>query len=426
MRRKIILPVKGMRDFYPEKQAFLNWLYQNVKELSENFGYQEYEGPIIEPLELYAAKSGATLVKKQAFCWRDKSGKKIVLRPELTPTLARMIAQKENQLVFPLRWFSFGRFFRYEKPQKARGREFFQWNLDIIGSNSLVADAEVISISAEFLKKLAISPKQVKIKINDRQILFRFLQEIKIRVKKFLPLVRIIDKNDKVKQKEFLMLKEIGLNQQQIESLEKFLNNKTPPKTANRLQQLMTILKTMNIAEYVEYDPRIVRGLDYYTSTVFEAWAIGQNLRALWGGGRYDNLLAAVGSKKTIPGVGFAMGDMVIEELLKSLKKYPSCNPLPSQVLVTVFSPKFFDNSAKIADLLRKNNIKTELFLEEKKIDKQLKYADRQKIPWVIILGPEEVKENLVVLKDMSQKTQARLTLKKAIEKIVAKIAKKA
>ena len=170
MGKKLILPIKGTRDFYPENYAFLNWLYQKVKKVSLLFGYQEYEGPMIEPLALYAAKSGEELVKKQAFCWQDKGGNKITLRPELTPTLARMVAQKANQLVFPLRWFSFGRFFRYEKPQKGRGREFFQWNLDIVGSDSAIADAEAIAISAEFLKELNIGPKQVKVKVNDRQV----------------------------------------------------------------------------------------------------------------------------------------------------------------------------------------------------------------------------------------------------------------
>lgn len=420
MAKQIIQPVKGTRDFYPEDQAFQVWFYRIIKEVSESFGFQEYEGPTIEALDLYAVKSGEELVKKQAFTLEDQSGKILALRPEMTPSLARMVAQKAGSLMFPVKWFTYGRRFRYEKPQKGRGREFFQWDCDILGTNGPQADAEVISIAATVFQKIGLSPAEVRIKINDREYLQNKLESIEIEKEKIQNIIKIIDKKNKVNENDFeQMLSEAGLTENQTSSLLKILNDKQAYKETPWLSEIFKLVRNMGLGDYIEFDPTIVRGLDYYTRTVFEGWDIKGEFRSIWGGGRYDNLTAEVGSEQVIPGVGFAMGDMVIIELLKANGKYPLLEVNKTKVLVTVFSPDLFDKSLELANQLRQNLINSEVYLiPDAKLDKQLKYADQKQIPFVIILGPDEIKNKLIALKNMDTGEQQNLTLKSACDRL--------
>lgn len=422
MPENIIPPVKGTRDFYPEDQAFQNWLYSKFKEVAELFGFQEYEGPILESLDLYAAKSGEELVKKQAFTLKDQSENVLALRPEMTPTLARMVAQKAGELTFPIKWFTYGRRFRYEKPQKGRNREFFQWDVDILGPENLEADAEAISVAATLLQKLNLTPQEVRIKINDRQLLQERFTSLEIPEEKIVAAFRLADKKDKVSRQDFSeMGKEIGLSEDQAKSILQILEEKNSFLNSPWLVKIFELLKRYGVAEYAEYDPSIVRGLEYYTRTVFECWDAKKEFRAIGGGGRYDNLVESVGGKQKIPGVGFAMGDMVIAEVLKATGKYPTLKVNPTKVLVTVFSPELYDKSLQIANKLRENNVKTEVYLDPAaKIDKQLKYADRKAVPYIIIIGPVEAEENKVVLKNMITREQKTLLPEEIINYIKA------
>lgn len=413
--------LKGFRDFYPEEWAFQTWFYQKVKEVSESFGFQEYEGPTVEPLDLYKVKS-EELASKQGFTWADKTGKLLTLRPEMTPTLARMIAQKESSLTFPIKWFTFGRRFRYEQPQKGRGREFFQWDIDILGPDNLEADAEIIAIAATFFKKIGLTSSEVKIKINDRKFFEEELLKIGIPKNKILPVFKVIDKKAKVSPSVFeAMLKDIGLSDQVVEKLNRLLEDKNSYLKSEWLKKIFELLKDYGVAEYVEFDASIVRGLDYYTRTVFEGWDVKGEFRAIWGGGRYDNLTSDVGGKKKIPGVGFAMGDIVIGKILEACGKYPKLEVNKTKILVTIFTKEMLAESLKIAKTLREKDIKTELYPDSQaRLDKQLKYADKKNIPFVIIIGPEEKKKNLVTLKNLKEKTQETVSLEKAISKLTA------
>jgi len=416
----LIQPVKGTRDFYPQDQAFQNWLYSKFKEVAELFGFQEYEGPIIESLDLYAAKSGEELVKKQAFTLADRSGNALTLRPEMTPTLARMVAQKARELTFPVKWFTFGRRFRYEKPQKGRAREFFQWDVDILGPENLEADAEVIAVAATLYQKLGLTPTEVKIKINDRKLLQDRFLTLEIPEENLVRVFRLADKKDKVTREDFIeMGQENGLSEDQTKAILQILEEKNAYLDSPWLVKIFDLLKKYGVSEYVEYDPGIVRGLEYYTRTVFEGWDVKGEFRAIWGGGRYDNLVADVGGKQKIPGVGFAMGDMVIAEVLKANNKYPTLLINKTQVLVTVFSPELYDKSLKIANVLREENINAETFLDPTaKIDKQLKYADKKGIPYVIIIGPVEAEQTLVVLKNLRTREQITILQADLVKKI--------
>lgn len=400
--------LKGFRDFYPPEMAFRNWLYRQFKDVTESFGFEEYEGPIVETLDLYAAKSGEELVKKQAFTLADKSGKILALRPEMTPTLARMVAQKAGSLTFPVKWFSFGPRFRYETPQRGRGREFFQCDVDILGLESPEADAEVISVAATIYQGLGLSPAEVRIKINDRKYLQEKLMSIGAGGEKVTAIFKAIDKKSKISETDFdEMLKQEGLNQAQIKQLKDILDDKKGYVSSEWLSKIISLVQAMGVGEFVEFDPTIVRGLDYYTRTVFEGWDAKGEFRSIWGGGRYDNLTEEIGSKQKIPGVGFAMGDMVLEEILRANGKYPKLEVNNSCVLVTVFSNELLVSSTKLANSLRRSGVNTEIYLDPgAKLDKQLKYADKKGIPYVIIIGPEEAAKNLVTIKNMREKTQ--------------------
>jgi len=420
MANNLIQPVKGTRDFYPNDQAFQNWLYSNFKEVAGLFGFQEYEGPTVESLDLYAAKSGEELVKKQAFTLTDQSGKTLALRPEITPSLARMIAQKAGELTFPVKWFTYGRRFRYEKPQKGRSREFYQWDVDILGPENLEADAEIIAVAATLYQKLGLTPQEVKIKINDRKLFQERFASIQIPEEKMVQVFRLADKKDKVSFEEFVKMgKENGLTEDQAKAVLQILEEKNAYLDSPWLVKIFELLKKYGVSEYAEYDPGVVRGLEYYTRTVFEGWDTKGEFRAVWGGGRYDNLVADVGGKQKIPGVGFAMGDMVIAEILKTSGKYPTLSTNPTLVLVTVFSSELYDKSLEVANILRKENINTEIFLEPAvKIDKQLKYADKKEIPFVVIIGPVEADQNTVILKNLKTREQKSISTTDLVNKL--------
>jgi len=411
--------VKGTRDFYPEEMAFRNWLFGKMREVSKRFGYEEYEGPILEPLELYAAKSGEELVKKQTFSLKDRGGRTLALRPEMTPTLARMVAQKQEELPKPIRWFSIGPRFRYEKPQKGRLREFYQWDVDLIGDKTPEADAEVIAVACEFFKTLDLSPEQIRIKVNDRRLMEQKLDLIGIRKKKILEVFSAIDKKDKMEISEWeKWLSEIGLTDLQVKDLKGILKDKDFARESENLTRIFSTLNDMGVANYVEFDPRIVRGLDYYTGTVFEARDKDGEFRAILGGGRYDSLVEIVGGQP-LPAVGFAAGDVVIEEVLRKYKKIPK-EPSQAKYLVTTFNPSLSRTSISLATQVRNLGGMVELYTNPTtKLDKQLKYANQKGIPNVFIVGPKEDAKGTVTLRDMEtgkEETFSRKELKNRIK----------
>ncbi|MCL5090818.1 MAG: histidine--tRNA ligase [Patescibacteria group bacterium] len=418
--RQLIQGVKGTRDFYPEDWAFEMWFYEKIKEVSQLFGFQEYEGPLLETLALYAAKSGEELVKKQAFTLQDRSGETLALRSEMTPSLARMVAQKSGELIFPVKWFTFGRRFRYEKPQKGRGREFFQWDCDTLGLDSPEADAEIIAIAATMYQKLGLTPQEVRIKVNDRQLMQKKLISLELDEEAIVKAFRLIDKKDKVNREDFLeMAKEQGFTADQALAMIQVTEEKNAYLDSPSLIKIFEILKRYGVADYIEFDPGIVRGLEYYTGTVFEGWDVKGEFRAIWGGGRYGNLTAEVGGKEKIPGVGFAMGDMVIAEILKANGKYPTLPQTTTKLLVTIFSLELLDQSINLTNELRKNNINTELYLDpQTKLDKQIKYADKKSIPWVTILGPNEVQKNTVTLKNLETGEQKTISQEQLLNEL--------
>lgn len=417
---KIIPSVKGTRDFYPEEMAVRLWLYDQIKTVSQSFGYQEYEGPILEKIDLYAAKSGEELVKEQAFVFPDRSGELITLRPELTPTVARMVAQRQKQLTYPVRWWSFGPFWRYEKPQKGRTREFFQWNIDIFGVNSAESDAELIAIAAAFFKQVGLSAHQVGIFLNDRRLMDQELQRLDlVDPAKKKAVFRLIDRRDKLRPDEWqaYAVQEIGLSENQFEQLKSLLDDENLWKKSPELTRVFQLLTAMGLGDYLHYSPEVIRGLEYYTGTVFEARDMDREGRAILGGGHYDNLVSDVGGDP-LPGVGFAMGDVMVGLVLKKYGCIPELLLMPANVLVTVFSAELMEKSFSAANYLREAGIPTICFTEAVKLPKQFKYADRIGSRFVVVIGPDEAANGQVTLKDLSKGEQRTIEMDRLAEEI--------
>ena len=417
---EIIRSVKGTRDFYPQDMAVRRWMFDVIREVSAQFGYQEYDGPCLEFIDLYAAKSGEELVKEQAFVFSSPGDDMLTLRPELTPTLARMVAQQQYEIPFPLRWWSIGPFWRYENPQRGRTREFYQWNIDLVGTESITADAEIIAVAATFFKKIGLTPQQVKIYVNNRRLMDKGFAKLEIQEDLRPNVFRVVDKLDKLSEKEWqAYAKDSGLSETQVGGLLDLVKNDDLWQESDELCQLFDLLEDFNIADYVQYNPRVIRGLDYYTGTVFEAFELGGQSRAILGGGRYDNLVADVGGNR-LPGVGFAMGDVVMELVLRDASVIPEKLGNTPEVVVTVFDEDTLGESLKVANVLREAGFKTVVYPEADKLGKQFKYADRLDIPVAIILGPDEIAAGQVAVKNLKTRDQVTIMREDLIDQVRA------
>lgn len=402
-----IKTVKGTREFYPEQMFLRNFIFDKVRAASQMFGYQEWDGPFIETIDLYAAKSGEELVKKQSFTFEDRGGESVTLRPELTPSLARMIAAKQGELTFPVRWWSFGPFWRYESPQKGRSREFFQWNIDMLGVNSPEADAELIAVGATFLRSVGLGPERALIYVNNRRLMDSEFDALDIAPEKRLDVSNLVDRRTKMEPAKWDTYGlELGLTQAQLDGLKAILGNFDLWKKSDELTRLFAALEVLGVSECVKFDPNIMRGLLYYTGTVFEAFDTSGSLkRAIFGGGRYDNLLADVGGQP-ISGVGFAMGDVVIGIILQEAGLLPEFEPSPAQVLVTVFDEDLWLESYKLAAELRDAGLKVMVFPEPAKLPKQFKFADKMKMKIAVTVGPDEAENGQAAVKNLSNGEQ--------------------
>lgn len=329
--------VKGTRDFYPEEMTARNWLVQTWRSVSHRNGFEEYDGPTFEYLDLYTAKSGEAIIS-ELFHFEDRAGRKLALRPEMTPTLARMVAARAGALPRPIRWFCVPNFFRGERPQRGRLREFLQWNVDIIGTDEQAgeaADAECIFVALDFLREVGLTPDHVQMKISSRVLLARILEALAIEPPQHQAVYAALDKRDKLPEPAFMEgLEKLGLSPPQRQQLYHLGDAKGPAGFAvvesilgtsagpdhplSRLKKTFSILQAMGVADYCVFDPGVVRGLAYYTGVVFEAYGKGTLQRAICGGGRYDQLLQAVGGPE-LSGVGFGMGDVIVLDVLQEL-----------------------------------------------------------------------------------------------------------
>lgn len=371
-------PYKGVRDFYPEDMAVLKHLMKTWRETAEKFGYVEYSASPLEPAELYEAKTGEEIVRDQTYTFTDRGGRKVTLRPEMTPTVARMVAGKKRELTFPLRWYSIPNVFRYEQPQRGRLREHYQLNLDLFGVESSEADSEIITVAYEIMKALGAKESDFSIRVNSRADIKNGLSSdlTEDEVKKYLSLV---DKKAKIGTEGFesAVQKEFG---RMIEY------------TGTAGQETTHLLKNLKERgiNNCEFDPAIVRGFDYYTGMVFEVFDTDPaNRRSIFGGGRYDDLTELFGGEK-IPAVGFGMGDVTARDFLETHALLPSYSAA-THLYIAHQKESLLTECQKIAGVLRGLGIKTAVDHSARKVGDQIKTADRQKIPFVLVIGEEEV-----------------------------------
>ncbi|NMB91883.1 histidine--tRNA ligase [candidate division WWE3 bacterium] len=424
-------PYKGSRDFYPEDMKIRNFIFDTWKKVCKSYGYEEYDGPFIESFELYAAKSGEELVNEQLYSFEDRGKRKVAIRPEMTPTLARMVASKINELPKPIRWFSIANFWRYEKPQRGRGREFFQLNLDMFGIEGVEADLEVISTSVDILKSFGAKETMFEVRFNNRRLADDIYRNLGLSTEQKKLVNKALDKKLKISQEEFnsWLKDDAKLSNLELKSLNDYLENPMPmvnqlvPKSkgAQEVVKLTELINNQGLSMFVKFDPTIIRGLDYYTGNVFEVYDLNpQNIRAIAGGGRYDDLVTVFGKDK-LTGTGYAMGDITLKDFLKGWNLLPKFES-ECEYLITLWpseDPKFLKKELEISKILRNNGLNVQTWLENNtKLEKQLKYADKKGCKYVIIIGENELKDNLVTIKNLKDSTQETKPLEKFISDI--------
>lgn len=405
--------LKGFRDFLPGEARKRQYVINKLKEVFESFGFEPLETPALEYQKVLLGKYGEE-GDKLMYRFTDNGGRKVALRYDQTVPLTRVVAEYGNQLPTPFKRYQIQPVWRAENPQKGRFREFLQCDIDTVGSNSPLADAEIIVIAAKSLEKLGF--QNFRIIINDRSIFSMMVKRGVVQEKDISSIVRTMDKLKKIGREGVLNeLMEKGFGSEKatyiIQEIEDF-------KPTEAVLQILAYLEKFDITPPgCEFSPTLARGLDYYTSMIFEVEIEGYTAGSVGGGGRYDNLIGLFTDQK-IPAVGFAFGFDRLIEAMDQLSLFPK-DLTTAKVLVTIFSPDLSDKSLKITSDLRLKGINTELWLDaESKLDKQLKYADQKGIPFVVIIGPEEASQNKVTIKDLKSQTQETLTLDEAVSKL--------
>lgn len=393
----------GFRDFYPEECAARNYVFEVWRKVARRYGFVEYEGPILEPTDLYRKKSGDEIVN-QLFCFQDKGERDVSMRPELTPTLARMAAARQRDFKKPLRWFSIGQFFRYEKHQKGRGREFYQFNCDILGEESVQADAELAALSIDLMRELGFTAKDFKIRISDRNAWTDFAEKSGVPEDRLTAFLQIIDKMERApEEKTNEALQEFDLDLEKIRAL-----IASGADASDTLQELIADLGSRGMGEFVEVDLNIVRGLAYYTGAVFEVFDIGKGMRAVAGGGRYDGLIGLIGGVE-MPACGFAMGDMVITDLIREteapnqLLEESVSNARSVDVYVVIADDEKRNEANRVIQDLRTAGHAVAQALSPAKVGKQFQAAEQLGAGFAVVVGAEFPEVSLKNLKDRSE-----------------------
>lgn len=417
-----LLPVKGTRDFFPKEMRLRNWLFDLWRKSSLKAGFEEYDTCVLEHEDLYIRKAGDE-ISKQLYSFEDKGGRRLSLRPEMTPSLARLVVQQKKSLSFPIKWFSIPQCFRYERMTKGRRREHFQWNADIIGQPEIIAEVEILILIISALEKMRLSSKDIKIYINDRRILNAILNQLNVPKTLHSEVLIIMDKRDKISSESIdSFLEKIGLSKKQILQLNKYLlesnlnNLLNKLKDTNGVSDLIYLIKLVEDAgykNYMEFDISIVRGLSYYTGPVFEVNSIKKQHRALCGGGRYNSLLSSF-AKEAVPAVGFGFGDVVILDILKDLDKLPELNREIDYTIIP-YDISQIGIALKIASKLRNNNYSVDCNFSMKKIKKSLQSANETGAKNAILLFPEELSEEKVVIRDLYLHEQKSLKISELI-----------
>ncbi len=411
-----IQTLKGFRDFVGSQARKRKWLIKKIETVFERFGYEPLETPALEYESLLLGKYG-TEADKLIYGFEDRGGRRVALRYDQTIPTARVISEYQNQLALPYKRYQMQQVWRADKPQKGRYREFLQCDADIIGTTAISAEAEILTLYAAIYTEIGLD--SLKIKVNDREDLIKTLETTGIPLDKIFTVIQTIDKLDKKSKDE--VRDELGQKGIESEVAKSLLSTLESQKVSEKLQKIISLAESMGVKkEIFTFSPTLARGLDYYTGMIFEGFIPEYKGGSVGGGGRYDKLLKQL-VEVELPAVGFGLGFDRTLEAAEQLDKVPSL-VTTALVLVTVFSPELTDKSIEVANYLRYNKVPTEIYLDsEKKLDRQLKYANKKDIPFVIIIGPEEVGKNIVKLKDMRSGDQKSIELSECISSILSR-----
>ena len=410
-------PYKGTRDFYPDEMKLRNWFFGKIRETLSLAAFDEYNGPMLESLELYAAKSGDELAREQTYNFTDRGGRDLAIRPEMTPTVARMVAAKMGELNYPLKWFSIPNMYRYERPQRGRLREFWQLNVDIFGCDTFEADLDAIESAISVLRAFGADESMFRVHINNR----RFFNDVIAAIcgtdeDGSRKVSKVVDRRGKVTREAYEKdLTELGLSAEQIAKIDSLYTLGVKDATAlcpdsvgsQELSSLFDALEKTGLAKYCMFDFGIIRGLDYYTGTVFEVFdEAPENNRAMFGGGRYDNLVGLFVKNAKVSGVGYGMGDVTLENFLVTHNLVPDLYTAERKVLVTRFDDVPYEAYLALVDELRGAGVAATVYLGTKKFGKQIDFAVKDRYSHVIIMGGEEHAAGNVKVKNLTTREE--------------------
>jgi histidyl-tRNA synthetase len=423
-------PYKGTRDYYPADKRIQNFIFNNWKRVAMRYGYEEYGAPLLEPIDVYAAKSGQELANEQTYMFTDRGGRNMAIRPEMTPTISRMVAARRQEMAYPARLFSIANFMRYERPQRGREREFWQLNIDVFGAEGAQSESEIITMGAEFLSVFGATDEMYVIKINNRKLInFMMAQYLGLDTVQAQLMIKLFDRKNKISTEEFRdqaldilgeAMAETGLakisallNAHSMADLPEEMRESGAVK---EVQELFTLLEAAGIKNAV-FDITLMRGLDYYTGTVFEFFDNHpDNNRSLFGGGRYDGLVGLFGAEP-ISAVGMAPGLSTTELFLQSHDLMPKL-PSTTEVYVAVLGEDSLRGAMKLAADLRNEGVNTELDTTGRKLDKQIKTAVKKDIAFMIFVGEEELKTEIYSFKDTASSEEQKLSFERIVSTV--------
>ena len=414
-------PYKGTRDFYPADMKLRNWFFGKIRSALELAAFEEYNGPMLESLDIYIAKSGEEIANEQTYNFTDKGGRRLAVRPEMTPTVARLVAAKIGELNFPLKWFSIPNLYRYENPQRGRLREHWQVNVDIFGCDSYEADLEVISTAISLLRAFDADSSMFKVHINNR----RFFNDVIAAIagtdaEGSRRVSKVIDRKNKVPREAYEKdLLALGLDGDKIAQIDALYTMSVTEaaalcpesRGAQELLDLFEALKALSLEEYCVFDFGIIRGLDYYTGTVFEVLDTApENNRAMFGGGRYDNLVGLFVKNATVSGVGFGFGDVTLENFLVTHNLIPDIYTEGNKVLVTKFDDVPYAEYTAIVAKLREAGVQSSIYIGSKKFGKQIDYAVKGNYSHVVIMGGSELEAGVIKVKNLATREETTVS----------------
>ncbi len=389
---------KGVRDFYPEDYRVLEYIFNTWKGVLKKYGYEQYDASPLEYSEIYRQKSGEEIVNEQTYTFTDKGGREVSLRPEMTPTVARMVAKKHREVSYPLRWFSIPNVFRYERPQKGRLREHWQLNVDMFGLDSIYAEVEMVQIAYDILIAFGLNDSQFVIKVNNRKLLNSFFEATTLSDEQKHKVIKLLDKKNKLDNFDE-QLRDIAGKEFKFD-----------PEMDEETAAIVDLLKKRGISN-IEFDPYMVRGFDYYNGLIFEIFDTSpSNNRSVFGGGRYDNL-THIFSNDSVPAIGFGMGDVTLRDVLETYDLLPQFTDRTDVYLCTLHE-NFIDSAMTLADDLRKEGVSVMLDFSSKKIGDQIKKALNKNCTYFAAIGDDEIHSQKLVLKHLATKKEKKLKFK--------------